>query len=287
VIFMLKTLLLVLAGLVAGLSVAFWLGPGSPPPLAESAAGDSDPIQPVRAMPDAAAARLAALENAFADEVEQRAALETRVEELAVQLEALGERPRFGGNGAANGPPGELPPNVVREIRAREQADRRAVGQQADRRFVEQLIAQGFAPDRAEWIIRRTEELRMQALQAQYEAQRTGRPADPAAGEQSLRTELGEADYERYLQAYGRPTAIPVRDVLASSPAERSGLQPGDEILAYAGQRVFDMRELNALTLEGTPGESVVLEVRRNGQSVQLVMPRGPIGITGGGFRGR
>ena len=127
----------------------------------------------------------------------------------------------------------------------------------------------------------------MQALQAQYDAQRGGRPVDPGAGEQSLRTELGEADYERYLQAYGRPTAIPVRDVLASSPAERSGLQPGDEILAYAGKRVFDMRELNALTLEGTPGESVIVEVRREGQSVQLVMPRGPLGITGGGFRGR
>ena len=234
----------------------------------------------------AAAARLAALENAFADEVEQRAALETRVEELAAQLESLGEQARFARNGAVNGPPGELPANV-RDIRAREQTDRRTVEQQAERRFVDQLIAQGFAPDRAEWIIRRTEELRMQALQAQYDAQRGGRPVDPGAGEQSLRTELGEADYERYLQAYGRPTAIPVRDVLASSPAERSGLQPGDEILAYAGKRVFDMRELNALTLEGTPGESVVLEVRRDGQNVQLVMPRGPIGITGGGFRGR
>ena len=41
------------------------------------------------------------------------------------------------------------------------------------------------------------------------------------------------------------------------------------------------------VTLEGTPGESVVVDVRRGGQNVQLVMPRGPIGITGGGFRGR
>jgi len=75
--------------------------------------------------------------------------------------------------------------------------------------------------------------------------------------------------------------------VLASSPAERSGLKPGDEIVAYAGKRVFDLRELNNLTFQGTPGESVVVEVRRDGQSVQLVLPRGPLGITGGGFRGR
>jgi hypothetical protein len=32
----------------------------------------------------------------------------------------------------------------------------------------------------------------------------------------------------------------------------------------------------------------VTVSVRRDGQTVQLTMPRGPIGITGGGgFRGR
>ena len=57
--------------------------------------------------------------------------------------------------------------------------------------------------------------------------------------------------------------------------------------MAYNGRRIFDMRELNALTLVGTPGESVVIDVRRDGQNLQLVMPRGPLGVTGGGFRGR
>ena len=45
-------------------------------------------------------------------------------------------------------------------------------------------------------------------------------------------------------------------------------------------------KQLNALTLEGTAGESVVIEIRREGQPLQLVMPRGPLGIFGG-FRGR
>jgi hypothetical protein len=289
VIDMLKTLLLVVAGLVAGFAAAFWLAPSSAPPFAEPAAVTaSDRIEPGRSASAASGARLAALEAALASEAEQRAALETRVAELAAQLAAVEQ------SQARAGAPPSLPPGAggpdpaaLAEMRERFRRDPGARNEEAERRFTEQLIAQGFAPDRAEWIIRRTEELRMQALQAQYDAQRGGRPVDPVAGEQSLRTELGEADYERYLRAYGRPTAVPVRDVLASSPAERSGLQPGDEIVAYAGKRVFDMRELNALTLEGTPGESVVLEVRRDGQNVQLVMPRGPIGITGGGFRGR
>lgn len=278
---MLKTLLLVLAGLGAGLALAFWLQPSAPPFAAVEAAGSAPPGERLRA--DGARAsdvRLAVLEDAFAAEVEQRVALETRVEELAAELEALGERPvRGGGESATAGPE----PAAVREVRARARGDAGARREEAERRFLERLVAVGFTPDRAEWITRRTEELRMAALQAQYEAQRGGRPAEP----QTLRAELGDTDYERYLQAEGRPTTVPVRDVLASSPAERAGLKPGDEIMAYNGRRIFDMRELNALTLEGTPGESVVIDVRRDGQNLQLVMPRGPLGVTGGGFRGR
>ena len=125
----------------------------------------------------------------------------------------------------------------------------------------------------------------MQALQEQYDARREGRAPAGDLGVATLRAELGESDYERYRAAIGQPTSVGVSDVLASSPAERAGLMPGDEIVAYGGKRVFDVGELNALTLEGTPGESVVLDIRRDGQNVQLVMPRGPIGITGG-FRG-
>jgi membrane-associated protease RseP (regulator of RpoE activity) len=285
---MLKTLLLVFAGLAAGLAIAFWVAPDAAPTLAqrEPASASTPVMRSVAANDPAATARIAALEDAFEAEVDRRVALEERVVELAAQLEALGQRPARDA-GPPNFPPGGPDPAVIAEARERLRRDPGARNEEAERRFSERLIANGFAPDRAEWIIRRTEELRMAALQAQYDAQRGGRPVEPGAGEQSLRTELGEADYERFLQAYGRPTTIPVRDVLTSSPAERSGLRPGDEIVGYAGKRVFDMRDLNALTLEGTPGESVVVEVRRDGQSVQLVMPRGPIGITGGGFRGR
>ena len=73
--------------------------------------------------------------------------------------------------------------------------------------------------------------------------------------------------------------------MLASSPAEQAGLKPGDQVVSYDGQRVFDMRDLNALTLKGNAGEPVVVDVQRDGQSVQLVLPRGPVGILGGGGR--
>lgn len=282
---MLKTLLLVIGGLAAGLAIAYWLQPGGPVSDLGGASRSTSLPRSVAAERDAGDARLEALEDAFEAEVEQRAALEKRVAELAAELESFAAGSSPAAESALDAPVSADDTRTRARFREGEMS-----GPANERRIVEQLIAGGFAPDRAEWINRRSQELRMQSLQAQYEAMRQvrGFPAGNMQGnETQLRTELGDADYERYLAALGRPTSVDVRDVLASSPAERSGLQPGDEILAYDGKRVFDMRELNALTLEGTAGESVVVDVRRGEQNVQLVMPRGPIGIFGGGFRGR
>ncbi len=283
---MVKTVALVLAGLAAGFAVAFMLQPSAP--SRDDPSAEPDPVVTATSGSAAATARVAALENALAAEVEQRAALEARIGELAAQVEELGAS-------AARAP----------DARSANEQDRRAAeaatlealrerrrnagplgGDELERRQVERLIAAGFAPDRAEWINRRQEELSMQALQAEYDAIRGGRPigAEIAlAGERTLRSEVGDADYERYLTALGIPTSVAVRDVLASSPAEGAGLRAGDEVVVYDGQRVFNVGDLNAVTLEGTAGESVVVEVRRDGQNLQLVIPRGPLGITGGG----
>ena len=88
-------------------------------------------------------------------------------------------------------------------------------------------------------------------------------------------------DYERYLTALGRPTSVRIIQVLATSPAEQAGLRPGDEVLKYDGKRVFHAAELAALSLEGELDQSVLIDVRRDGQIRQLVVPRRPLGIAG------
>ena len=98
----------------------------------------------------------------------------------------------------------------------------------------------------------------------------------------SLRAELGDAEYERYLDASGRSTNVAVSSVIESSPAQSAGLQPGDEIVRYDGERVFSMTDLTRQTMVGEPGETVVIDIMRNGNIMQVVMPRGPVGITGG-----
>ena len=74
---------------------------------------------------------------------------EARVEELAGQLEALGERPPLAAR--AGVPPD---PAAIAETRARFRRDGAGSPEDAERRFNERLVAAGFAPDRADWIAR-------------------------------------------------------------------------------------------------------------------------------------
>ena len=73
---------------------------------------------------------------------------------------------------------------------------------------------------------------------------------------------------------------------MAASPAERAGLQPGDQIVSYDGERVFSTFELMQHTMASGDGD-VVVDVLRNGATMQIVLPRGPIGVEIGRFRGR
>jgi PDZ domain len=167
----------------------------------------------------------------------------------------------------------------AREIRARGRAN---IGNETDQRRAA-LMEAGFSPSRADWIIQRESELRMQAMQTRYDAMRAGdspnRGYDFATPEIGLREEMGDAQFETYLQAQGRSTAVGVGAVYESSPAQTAGLQPGDEITHYDGARVFNTFDLTRQTMEGGAGENVVVNITRDGIPMQVVIPRGPLGI--------
>jgi hypothetical protein len=42
------------------------------------------------------------------------------------------------------------------------------------------------------------------------------------------------------------------------------------------------MTDLTRQTMEGAPGQQVVVDIVRDGQPMQVVIPRGPLGISGG-----
>ena len=217
--------------------------------------------------------RIEALEQAVSDERYARQLLQDELFVLTSEIEALTAIPAE----VTSEPAGRI------DFAASRSASGLAGGAEGR---VGRLIEAGFAPGQAEWIVQRESQLQMEALQARYDAERAGDAMDffqsRAAAGNALRDELGDADYERYLAARGLPTSVAVSSVLDSSPAERAGLRPGDEIVSYGGERVFNMLDLTRQTLEGQPGEQVAVDILRDGVSMQVVVPRGPIGISGG-----
>ena len=80
--------------------------------------------------------------------------------------------------------------------------------------------------------------------------------------------ERGEAIRRAYLgvsTAEGNSGAV-VREATAGGPAARAGLRAGDEIVAVGGERIGDPDDVAAAIQDRAPGESVDVEVRRDGE---------------------
>ena len=276
-----RTIIAIVISLAAGFAAGAWTGMDAFPPNAEGeaahAGGGFDASAPLED-------RIAALERAVAGERDARLVLEEQLHGLYAELERF-DSPEMD----------ELLRTLSENSEAREQArvqraarqDRGARMQNREEMRIGQLVAGGFTEGRARQILELEDEIRMAALRAEYEARQDGESfnawewaSDYQAG---LRDRLGDADYEKYLTSQGGQASVTVREVIGESPANRAGLQPGDRILSYDGKRIFTMNELRSMAFSGEPGEDVIVDVERNGQRMQLVLPRGPMGITGSG----
>jgi C-terminal processing protease CtpA/Prc len=225
--------------------------------------------------------RVFALEAAVAQERNARLLLEEELQALYDELDQI----RSGSDEVSE----ELDAEVQQQREAmRERAERFRAGDTAQGR-ADMLIKAGFSPDRAEWIMQRESELQMDSMQAMFDARQSGERPDRSRldPDQALRAELGDVEYEQYLEANGRSTSVAVGSVLESSPGQRAGLQSGDQIVGYNGQRVFSYGELSEQTMSATPGQAVVVDIVRDGVPMQVVVDAGPIGISNRGFRGR
>lgn len=197
-------------------------------------------------------------------------ALTEQIAELQAQLDELGVPQSVAEEGArSTGSSGAGAPGDPRE------------------RQLQRFIDAGFTRARAEALMARQEEITLQRRFLQDQAKREGWSKTPRFRDQmkslvfspeALREELGDADYDRYLYATGRPNRVVVRDALIGGPADEAGLRAGDTIIAYDGERVFDARALVARTQEGSAGAQTALEIERDGQRLILYVPRGPLG---------
>jgi hypothetical protein len=95
----------------------------------------------------------------------------------------------------------------------------------------------------------------------------------------SAREEFGDELYDWAMYSTGRANRVQVAEVMEGSAAAEAGLAPGDVIYSYADRRIFSGGELRDETTAGTAGETTPVDVARDGDSLRVYVPRGPLGI--------
>ena len=151
-----------------------------------------------------------------------------------------------------------------------------------------QLVAAGLEPQQAKSIMQFLADIEMERLYLHDQATREGWIGTPRyrqenmnliEREEGLRLELGDADYDLYLYGTGQPNRVIIQSVIEGSPAQQVGIQSKDIAYTYAGNRLYNIRDLVTATTEGVANESVLLEVIRDGQIYEFYLPRGPLGV--------
>jgi len=156
------------------------------------------------------------------------------------------------------------------------------------------LVKAGLDAELAAAIVRRRNQIDMKILQLRDRASREGylntarysrELNELRAQDISLRDEIGDDYYDSYLFANRQNNRVKVASVMMGSPAEESGMMDGDMILSYDNRKLFNWNELQDATSKGQRDEYVNVTVLRNGQLVNLWVPRGPLGIRLGSAR--
>lgn len=237
-------------------------------PAAPGAAGIEAHPGPAAA-PGGSAPELESLANIVEAEVAERRRLEQKVDALSAELAALrGE------------PPAPVPqaPDTARDPDVAALADDLRLGA---------LVEAGIDEGEAREIKRRMDAIDMEMMNLQYEASSGGWIGTERFAKafrelrerrESTRESIGDETYDKYLYAMGQPNRIAVQEVLEGSPAQRAGLRSGDLLLSYGGDRLFTLNELVERSRRGG-GDTVAIEVLRDGRRTLIYMPRGPLGI--------
>jgi C-terminal processing protease CtpA/Prc len=231
------------------------------------------------------------LASELAKEVEQRRRIEEQLAQLTTQLAALrGEDDAAGPVTATASLAGNTSPTDTAATAAVPSSPEEGVTA-----MERALVAAGIDARTVAEIKQRRDHLALSEIYLRDTAVREGwldtpRFADELAEIQrqstSIRDEIGDEGYDRYLAALDHPNRVAVDEVLVDSPAALAGFQAGDVVLRYGDTRIFAPNELVDATRSGVAGETVPVQIIRNGQRFEIEVPRGPLGLRIAASRG-
>ncbi len=231
--------------------------------------------------------RLELLASKLGLEADGRRRLEGRLQALATELAALR------GSGHETLPVVPSRPESVAAAPATPAAPRGAADPatvyDASTAMERALVAAGIDATTTTEIRRRRDELSLSEIYLRNQAEREGwldtpdfaaKMAEIERQRTSIRDEIGDEAYDRYLAALDHPNRVAVNEVMLESPAAAAGIQAGDVVLRYGETRIFAPSELVTATRSGTAGETVRMEIIRQGQRFEMRVPRGPLGVS-------
>lgn len=273
----------ILAGLalVTGIVIGILIKPGSDMPEVTAAPSEQGQatVESGRATgkvigTDLARDNLIAVERRLEREIKARKVLEEKLAEINRKIIDL-ERNAY------------LPADSNLTVGIEDQDESGLPG--SDQRwFNEQaLIESGISASRARELKINFEQLELERLYLRDQSIREGWDRDRyrealqalTSKEDELKNQLSESEYDSYLYASGQTNRVTVTSVLESAPAAIAGIAPGDYIIRYDNQRIYNWFELRDATSTGEIGETVAVEVDRDGEIIELYLARGPLGI--------
>lgn len=148
----------------------------------------------------------------------------------------------------------------------------------------EALVAAGWTGSEISRIRTRWERYELEKLELENQRARKAPGWKKLGGrsfqiEAEARDDLGDEGYEAMRFATNQPNRVVVEEILETSPAAEAGLLPGDQLISYAGQRIFTPGALQFLTASGESGAWTEIWVLRGGEQLRFFVPRGPLGI--------
>ncbi|MEE2674521.1 MAG: PDZ domain-containing protein [Myxococcota bacterium] len=185
-------------------------------------------------------------------------------------------------------PPVVKPPKDEARERALEEIESLKAKRREEWFDNEVLLRGGFDPEEIEALNEYYELIELERLFVRDEATREGWLGKPRYHRRmrelderynALRFEYGDDRYDWLLYASGEDNRVRVQRVMQHSSADDVGVEPGDIILSYEGERIFDVPSLQHATSGGRARETVSLDVEREGEHIRLYPPRGPLGV--------